>query len=462
MKFRNLIVLSIIGALIAFSACRDDFDFDIANDSLEFSQDTLNLDTIFNHTNSQTYKLTIHNNQNKDVQIPRIYLLKGESSLFKINVDGMPGYEFQNVAIRKKDSIHIFVEIAVGDAPSNPHFEDEIIFDIPSGNQHITLLSYIEKAKFYNIGNSDNYQLTESNWDNSYSRVLFGKVNAQNLNIGPKTKIYFHNQADLLIHGQLNVEGSVNNEVIFRTDRMDERSDSLPNTWGKIKIISPSNTIQNSINYAIIKGGNVGLELENSQLKLTNSKILNNEKIGLYGINSTIRAENLVVTNSNLAAVAIEGGDVQFIHSTFSNYFNIGSGAGGAYSLYLSNVGENNTSIPLTQANFYNCVLYGRASNAVVFEEGNTTFSTNFKNNVIRLDFPDQISGIDATNLLEDPLFVNPGFGKNDVRLLIDSPAAGWANPTYSNLVPLDILNQSRTGSAPTPGAYQNLVNPEN
>src|SRR5690606_18507682 len=100
MKTRNLIVLSIIALIIGISSCRDDFDFDLASDNLSFSSDTLNLDTIFNHTNSQTYKLTIHNNQDEDVQIPRIFLSRGESSLFKINVDGQPGFEFENVAIR--------------------------------------------------------------------------------------------------------------------------------------------------------------------------------------------------------------------------------------------------------------------------------------------------------------------------------------------------------------------------
>ena len=461
MKFRNLIVLSVIASLIGFSACRDDFDFEVASESLRFSQDTLNLDTIFNHTNSQTYKLTIHNNQNKDVEIPRIYLSRGESSFFKINVDGMPGFDFENVAIRKRDSILIFVEIAAGEAPTNPFYEDEINFDISSGNQQVKLLSYIEKAKFYNTEMDENYQLLESSWNNDYSRVLFGTVNANNLTIGPKTKIYFHNAANLTVNGQLNVQGSLNNEVIFRTDRMDERSDSLPNTWGKIKIKSPNTSVVNSINYAVIKGGSVGLEVDQSQLNITNTKILNNERIGLYGINALLRGENVVINNSNIASLAIEGGDVQFVHSTFGNFFNIGTGAGGNYSMYLSNVGENNVLIPLTQANFYNCIFYGRASNAIIFEQGNTTFNHNFKNNVIRLDYPDEVSGIDASNKMEDPMFVNPGFGKNDLRLWADSPAIGWGDPTYATWVPFDILNQPRTGFAPTPGAYQNAVDPE-
>lgn len=462
MKIRNLIVFGLIGLLFGISSCRDDFDYDIASKNLSFSSDTLNLDTIFNHTNSQTYKLTIHNHENKDIQIPRIYLSRGESSFFKLNVDGMPGYDFENVAIRKKDSIFVFVEIAAGEAPVIPEYEDEINLDTDAGHQQIKLMAYIEKAKFYNTEQSDNYQLSETNWDSEYSRVLFGKVNASNLNIGSKTRIYLHKNAELNISGQLNVNGSLGNEVIFRTDRMDERSDSLPDQWGKIKIKSDDFNIENSIDYAIIKSGNIGLEVENSKLNLKNTKILNSQEIGLYTRNSIVRGENVVVSHSNLASLAVEGGDVQFIHSTFANYFNIGQGGGGNYSLYLGNTDNDGNNIPLIQANFYNCIFYGRSANAIVFDNtGNSSFSHNFKNNVIRLDFPNEVSGIDNTNLIDkDPMFVNPGFGKNDFRLLVDSPALGMGDPGFAAMVPFDILNMPRTFS-PTPGAYQEAVDPD-
>lgn len=461
MKIRNIIVLSFIALFIGFASCRDDFDFDIASDELVFSKDTLSLDTVFNYTNSQTYRLSVHNQQDKDVFVSKVYLSRGENSLFKINVDGMPGYNFENVAIRKNDSISIFVEIAAGEAPAIPHYEDEIVFETDYGFQQVKLMSYIEKAKFYNTELDENYVLTETNWDDQFARVLYGNINADELNIGPKTKVYFHKDANLLINGHLNINGSLHNEVIFRTNRMDERTDSLPDYWGKIKIKSPNNSVLNSINYAIIKGGNVGLEIENSRLDIKNSKILNNEKIGLYGINSIIRGENVVINNSNLAALAIEGGDVQFVHSTFANYFNIGQGAGGNYSLFLGNLGENDVSLPLLQANFYNCIFYGRSSNAIIFEDGGAMFNHNFKNNLIKLNFPNEVEGIDESNTIGlDPMFVNPGFGKNDLRLKSETEAVGIASPTFAEIVPLDILNYPRTNS-PMVGAYQELVDSE-
>src|SRR5690606_20335963 len=147
-----------------------------------------------------------------DVFVSKVYLSRGENSLFKINVDGMPGYNFENVAIRKNDSISIFVEIAAGEAPAIPHYEDEIVFETDYGFQQVKLMSYIEKAKFYNTELDENYILTETNWDDEFARVLYGNINADELNIGPKTKVYFHKDANLLINGHLNINGSRSEE----------------------------------------------------------------------------------------------------------------------------------------------------------------------------------------------------------------------------------------------------------
>ena len=452
MKTRNLIVLSIMALIIGISSCRDDFDFDPASDNLSFSTDTVNLDTIFNHTNSQTYKLTLYNHENKDVQIPRIYLSRGNASYYKLNVDGMPGSEFENVPIRKKDSILIFVEIAAGEAPVIPLYEDEINVETTGATKQVKLLSYIEKAMFYNTDQSENFPLGNVNWNNEYSRVIFGKVTADNLNIDAGTKVYFHNSAELTINGNANITGTQNQKVVFRTDRMDERSDSLPNTWGKILLKNSSNSL---IDHTVIKGANIGLEVENSNLNIHNTQILNNEFVGLFGKNSNITGHNLVVNNSDVAAVAIEGGAVEFVHSSFGNYHNIGQGAGSNYSLFLSNDGA-----PLTQANFYNCILYGRAMNAVYFDDIGGTFNHNFKSNVIRIDAPVELPGIDSSNITDkDPMFIDPGFGKNDLRLDIDSEVLGTGSSTYAEWVPFDILGSSRI-SNPTPGAYQNPVDP--
>lgn len=451
MKIRNLLTVSVLLLIIGISSCRDDFDFDQASDELGFSTDTVSLDTVFNHTNSQTYKLTIHNRQDDDVEIPKIFLSRGESSFYKLNVDGMPGYSFENIPVRANDSIFIFVEVAAGDAPVNPLYEDEINFETTNGTQQVKLMSWIEKALFYNTELIENYSLGNVDWNNEYSRVIYGNVTAENFNANPGTKVYFHSNASLTVNGIMNVNGTLGNEVRFRSDRHDERSDSLPNMWGKIKIKSPNLSDNSNINYAIIKGGNIGLEVENSTLNISNTKILNNDYIGLYAIRSTVTGKNLVINNSDLTALGIEGGSYDFRHCTFGNYHDIGQGAGGNYSLILSNDGA-----AITQANFYNNIFYGRASSAIAFDDiGGGAFTHNFQNNFIRNDLGEL--SFPASNITEgDPLYVNPGFGTNDLRLYVESPAgqAGMSDHGVST----DILGVDRPNSNPTLGAYQNLV----
>lgn len=449
MQIRSLLTAAILLLIIGITSCRDDFDFEPASDELGFSTDTISLDTIFNHTNSQTYKVTVHNRQDKDVEIPRIFLSRGESSFYKLNVDGMPGYAFDNVPVRAKDSIFIFVEIAAGEAPVNPLYEDEIMFETTNGSQQVKLISWIERAMFYNTEMTENFSLGNVDWNSDYSRVIYGNVTAENFNASAGTRVYFHNNSSLTVNQTMNVVGNKGNEVRFRSDRHDERSDSLPNMWGKILLKNNTNSI---IDYAIIKGGNIGLEVENSTLTISNTKILNNDDIGLFAHGtSNVTGYNLVINNSDLASLALEGGTYDFRHCTFANYHNIGQGAGQNYSLFLSNDGA-----ALVQANFYNNIFYGRASNAITFDSiGSGAFNHDFQNNFIRNDFGDIT--FSPSNITEgDPLFVNPGFGTNDLRLKVDSPAAQNGNIGNRGIIQ-DILEVGRPDN-PTLGAYQSLV----
>jgi hypothetical protein len=57
-----------------------------------------------------------------------VNLEKGAASLYRINVDGKPGYDFKNVPLRKKDSLYIFVEIAPEATGPEAIAEDKVVF----------------------------------------------------------------------------------------------------------------------------------------------------------------------------------------------------------------------------------------------------------------------------------------------------------------------------------------------
>ena len=107
--------------LLLLAGCnRDDITFDAPTQLLRFSTDTVFCDTVYNQMRSETYAVKVYNKEDKDVKIPRIYLEGGNSSLYRINVDGKPGVDFSNVALRKHDSLFVFVRLHLSPMRQKP------------------------------------------------------------------------------------------------------------------------------------------------------------------------------------------------------------------------------------------------------------------------------------------------------------------------------------------------------
>ena len=84
MQIKTLFVGLGIATLIGFQSCRDDFDYDPISSELNFSKDTVSVDTVYNFSKSETYVLKVYNPENEDRVIPKIFLTKGNSSFFNI------------------------------------------------------------------------------------------------------------------------------------------------------------------------------------------------------------------------------------------------------------------------------------------------------------------------------------------------------------------------------------------
>lgn len=458
MNLKTLIVGLGIVSTIGFQSCRDDFDFDPVSSDLRFSKDTISVDTLFNYSRSETYLLKVYNPKNEDLVIPKIYLARGESSFFKINVDGKAAAHFENVPIRKKDSLFIFIESRAGEAPANPLYTDELTVESTTDKQQVKLMSWIEKAKFH----PKDAVLTSADWNSQEAQVIDGNLTVtSSLNIEKGSKIYFKKDASLTLapNASLNVRGSLGDEVKFRSARHDNKYDSLPNQWKKIELQA---NVKASVNYAKIIGGDVGLHVNEAELTISNSKIVNNQSYGILATHAKIIGNNLVVNNSNLAALAIEmGGDYAFYHSTFGNYFNMIGTAGPAYSIYLSNVSsDGKATAPLKQALFANSIIYNeRMQNALLLEskEG-SAFNYMFDTNIIKnknTALYNALTGVGfINNKIDDPLFNNPSYKVNQLWVQEKSPAKAAGKLIYTNQYPLDYNGVPR-GNTPTLGAFQ-------
>ena len=142
----KFIYILFLGILISMSSCRKDFDTVPSSGNLQFSKDTVYLDTVFNKISSSTYTLKVYNRSNKDIKIPSIKLKKSDSK-YRMMVDGMTGINgktFDNVELLAKDSLFIFIEITVAEIkPSEKEFlyTDEIEFDSGSNLQKVNLVT---------------------------------------------------------------------------------------------------------------------------------------------------------------------------------------------------------------------------------------------------------------------------------------------------------------------------------
>ena len=456
MNIRTLLVGLGIGSLVAFQSCREDFDFDPISSDLRFNTDTISVDTVYNHSKSETYVLKIYNPDDKDLVIPRIALAKGENSYFNINVDGQAGTTFTNVPIRKNDSLFVFVEIEADEAPINPFYDDEILVETTQNQQHVKLISWIEKAQIHTA----NTTLSSANWNSNEAQVIEGNLTiTNNLTIDAGTKVYFKRGASLTIdnNATLNVNGSLGNEVKFRSSRHDTKYDSLPNQWNKIEL--KQNSVSN-INYAKIIGADTGLNVNEAQLTINNSFVVNNQSYGILANNAKINGYNLIVNNANLAAFAVEnGGEYTFYHSTFANYFNMIGTAGPAYSLYLSNYIDQTTNA-LTQATFANCIFYNqRTPNAVYLDKKdgaafNYNFDTNLFKNVNTAELNVLTAAGFTNSIVGDPLFIDGTYTSNKLKVGENSPALNAGKVSIAQQYPKDYYGIPR-GTNPTLGAIQ-------
>ncbi|MFI1773405.1 hypothetical protein [Thalassobellus citreus] len=517
---RLIYLVFTIGFLMLWSSCRKDFDFTPSTGSLEFSKDTVYLDTVFNKTSSSTYNLKVYNRSNNDILIPSIKLSTGEASNYRLNVDGLAGKTFQDIPILAKDSLYIFIETTVNNSNfSNPDGTflntDQIEFDTNTNLQKVELVTLIQDAVFIypnrdyttkvidkltlNVGgevletdiNGRELLPNELTFTNEKPYVIYGFAavpNDETLTIEAGARIHFHENSGLIVNegASLHVNGSLStdpelleNEVIFEGDRLEPDYSDVPGQWGTIWFFDGS--INNTINYATIKNAIAGILCDgnpnevNNKLTITNSQIYNSSSYGILGRNTSIKGDNVVINNSGQVSLAgTLGGKYNFTHSTLVNYWD--NGFRQFPSVLLNNFildEENNATLAdLTEANFNNCIIYGNDNPEILvdeLEDDNVVFNFKFTNCLIR--FKDENNNFTGPNydlndaskfegniFNEDPNFLDTSLNK--LMIGDESAAINKGNASFATQVPVDILNVNRT-TAPDLGAYQHITFPE-
>lgn len=502
---RYLIPILILATCL--TSCQDDiFDTTPSTGQLNFSRDTIFLDTIFTNIGSNTRTFKVYNKSNQHIRIPSIRLGRGEDSFYRLNVNGEPGKTFQEVDILPRDSIYVFVEATIDFSKvTNPLYTDQVIFDTGEKQQEVDLVTLVQDAYFLfperdadgvrdkiSIGvNEDGEEITVEGfyldgnvtWTREKPYVIYGYAGVKEghtLTIEKGARIHFHEGSGLLVEkeGSLIVNGTLDDKVVLEGDRLEPFYESIPGQWGTIWLRAGSKG--HSINHTLIKNNVIGIlmdsigSLNEPTLRIKNTEIYNTSNFGLYGRATTIKASNLVIGNNGQSSLAcVLGGTYDFTQVTIANYWS--NSIREFPAVMISNIevtAEVQTRTgaatnDLLAANFTNCIIEGNRSMEFLLQKSqNAAFDFKFKNCLLRFMDP-------AGNFADDPLydfensllyqeimlngeadFLNP----NENRLMIgaDSDAIGKADQVAARRVPFDILGVNRL-SAPDIGAYQHM-----
>lgn len=472
--FLAFTLLSIV--LLMSGACRKEENFDTSPDlKLGFSTDTVFFDTVFSTVGSSSRVFMIYNPSKERVNISSVRLARGNNSPFRLNVDGIPGTEIKDLEIAGKDSAFVFVKVTIDpNNANNPLIQqDSIVFSVNGNLQDVKLLAWGQDAYFYRntIVGSD-YTFTADK-----PHVIYGFLAVDSLytlTIEAGSRIHLHKDAFLLVYrdATLKVNGTKEQPVIFQGDRLEPDYQNIAGQWGRIWLYAGS--INNEINYAIIKNGEVGIHADttgnspNPTLRLNNSLIYNMSFTGILGQGTYIEAANSVIGNCGNRSVALTlGGKYDFRHCTIGNFWNKSFRREAALVLnnYYFDVNNNVQLRPLEKAYFGNCIIYGDKDDEINFDQHSSggVFNYTFENCLLKTkaDLSDGSKFI-ASFKNENPWFRDPYKGEFQPDTLI-SPVIDKGNLLILNGfftdLSLDQAGNSRIGdAAPDLGAYEFLL----
>ncbi len=478
--FKYIIWLLILAG-ISIVSCRKENKID-DNPSLKlvFSTDSIIFDTVFTTVGSITRSLKVYNNHDKAVNISSIRLMGGEASFYRLNIDGQSAVQQNDIEVAGNDSVFVFVRVTIDPTSGMTPFvvSDEISFITNGNEQKVVLAAWGQDAHYIladkSIG-SLKYKIVAAEdsivtWPADKPYLVYGYAvvdSTGRLIIEAGAQVHFHNKSGLWVYkgGSLKVSGTQEEPVVFQQDRLEPYFRDLPGQWDRIWLNEGS--VNNEINYAVIRNGFIGLQAETlqepmgNQLVLTNTIIENMSGIGILGRYYAIQGINNVVANCGQLGILLQGGSYDFRQCTFGNYFKDGvrQDPNMAITNYYLDPNEVLYVYNL-DAYFGNSIIYGNKDEEMLLdsdEQGDYSYvfdhcllktSMNISNDTV---FPGCIKN-------QDPIFVdvdNNNLALDSLSPGIDMGSLGVINTSlFPAVIDKDILGISRIAS-PDIGAYE-------
>jgi hypothetical protein len=448
---------------------------------LSFSVDTLSFDTIFSTVGSTTRRFMIYNMNSEALNMESILLAGAGTTGFRMNVDGRKGSRFENVGIRAKDSMYVFVEVTVNPNGNNQPLlvEDSVVFSVNGLKQRVLLEAYGQDVHLYKGGKTlaGDTTLTAERPYLVYDSLVVAP--GSHVKIEKGATFYMHDKADIIVYGTLTAEGTRDAPVTFRGDRLDDILEDVlpydlePAQWGGIFFRPES--YNNRMEHTIVRNGTTGITCltarpETSKLVLSNSQITNMDGNLFTAVNCNMEVTNTELTNATGAVAALLGGSYRFVHCTLANHIKLLQRSDSIpFTLVLSNALPGDQGAPLS-ASFDNCIIDGSYSagskplsgEILLDSKEGMDFNYKFNHCVVKTQGEENANFTNVLFITQSPEYRKDGEEESgyafDFRLdTVIAPGVGKADRTVTALYPVDRYGIDRLAGphGPTIGAYE-------
>ncbi|MBL7702369.1 MAG: hypothetical protein JNM14_08970 [Ferruginibacter sp.] len=433
---------------------------------VRFTADTLKYDTVFTTTGSITKSFKIVNENDQKLRLSKVKLMGGSASAYKINIDGSSTTEATNLDIEANDSIYVFVSVTVNPNAANLPFivSDSILISYNGNNRYVQLQAYGQNANFLR-----NRVITGNVvWTNNLPYVILGSIRIDTtatLTIQPGCRIYSHADAPFIVDGSLIADGTKTEPVTFTGDRLDEGYKDLPASWPGIYFRGSSKN--NVLTYAVVKNANQAIVTEKPSINANPKVVLhqciidNAFETGILSVNSSLQADNTLISNCGSNIVLQYGGTYNFTHCTIAAYstnFIIHKNPALSADNFTKQAGGTLTAD--MNAVFRNNIFWGDegivSNELVVNKQGSTVFSVLFENNLYRSAADPSNSTLTGNIRNADPVFDSINATKNIFDFRITKNAASPAiNAGSVTGFPKDLDDKIRNVGLPDLGCYE-------
>lgn len=314
-----------------FTGCSYDESFSTDPSlSLEFSVDTLKLDTFFSTVPSSTKSFWVYNRRGDGIRIASVRLERGNQTGFRVNVDGyFLDPVVTDVEVHREDSVRVFVELTShrNNDPDPQLVEDNLIFTLQNGTVHtIPVTAYSWDAQLINSLVVERDTVIESSTPIVFTGDSIRIAAGATLTVR-NTTLYFHGNTGISVQGRLVAENS-----LFRGDRLDYMFSYLPydrvsGQWAGIHLKEGAEC---EMTDSEIHSTFDGIVVDSASISLQRCVIHNNRGYGLKAINSVVELSYCQLTNTLRDCLSLEGSLAVVDHCTLAQFYPFSANRGAA------------------------------------------------------------------------------------------------------------------------------------